>query len=191
MKKDIKTTDHIKDADWKINFLFKEFEKESDRASVILVTALIDEELTTLLKLYLIPTPTSTDEVFDGANAPLSNFSSKINLAYRLGLITGKFARDLHLIRRIRNQFAHNVYGCNFEEGGIKQRVEELTKSVNDLSEYIKDSELTDKAKTNRGLFLVITSLFIFELGSKSKEVNPIEEPILEFFYNEYKPNEM
>jgi len=191
MTNDNKTSDHIKDADWKINYLFKEFEKESDRAAVILVTALIDEGLTTLLKLYLIPIPTSSDEMFDGANATLSNFSSKINIAHRLGLITGKFARDLHLIRKIRNQFAHNVYGCNFEEGGVKQRIEELMKSVSDLREFIKDSDLVEKAKNHRGLFLVIASLFINELDFKSKEANPIEEPVLEFFYTDYKPNNL
>jgi hypothetical protein len=38
-------------------------------------------------------------------------------------------SRELHLVRRIRNDFAHNVTGCNFTDGSIQSRVVELTKS--------------------------------------------------------------
>ncbi len=31
---------------------------------------------------------------------------------YRLGLISVKFARDLHLVRKMRNDFAHNAQRC-------------------------------------------------------------------------------
>jgi DNA-binding MltR family transcriptional regulator len=176
---------------WKMDHLHSEFKNESDRAAVILAASIIDEELTSLLKHYLRPTPSSNDEVFDGATAPLGNFSSKITMSYRLGLISGKFSRDLHLIRKIRNEFAHKVYGCDFNDGSVKQRIDELKKSLNDIDEIVKQENLEKEIRTHRGLFLIISSLILFEIIEKAKEVNPIEEAILEYGYKDYRENKM
>lgn len=118
-------TDH----QWTVDILDNEFRKESDRAVVILVASLLDEALTSSLKSYLTPIASSSDEIFDGSNAPLGTFSSKINMIHRLGLISSRFCRDLHLVRKIRNSFAHNIFGCTFENGSVKSRIDELIKS--------------------------------------------------------------
>lgn len=109
--------------------LFNEFKEESDRACVILAASLLDNALLGLLQSKLAPCAGSNDSIFDGANAPLSTFSSRIDASYRLGLISARFCRDLHLIRRIRNEFAHNVTGCDFEESAIRDRVQALANS--------------------------------------------------------------
>ena len=111
------------------NLFREEFSKESDRASVILAAALLDQAIETLLKAKLVPNPTQSDSLFDGGNAPISTFSAKIDLAYRIGVIPGHIARELHLVRRIRNAFAHNVTGCTFSDGSVQSRVMELAKS--------------------------------------------------------------
>ena len=180
--------------DWKIQMLRKEFEKESDRAVVILVTSLIDQELTTLIRLYLLPCPNTKDEIFDSLNGPLNSLSSKILFAHRLGLISSKFARDLNIVRNIRNKFAHDVFGCNFNDGGVKQQVDELKKSINDLEEILKDEfgeGYEEFIKTHRGLFFVISDLILNELDEKTRLVNPKEEALLENFYKDYDNNEM
>jgi len=64
--------------------------------------------------------------MFDGANAPLGTFSARIELAYRIGEINATLARALHLIRKIRNDFAHNVSGCSFGDGVVTSRLTEL-----------------------------------------------------------------
>ena len=138
---------------WNIDYLISEFGKESDRAAVILVTSLIDETLTDLLRLHLLPSPSASDEIFDGVNAPLGNFSSKINFGFRVGLISAKFARDLHLIRKIRNQFAHNVFGCTFDDGSVKQRIDLINKSFNDKGYFFNKNEYKQYQKSHRGLF--------------------------------------
>ena len=109
--------------------LHDEFKGESDRACVILATALLDTALENLLRTYMAPCPSNRDPLFDGANAPLATFSSRIDIAYRLGLVSSTFCRDLHLIRRIRNNFAHDVSGCAFEDSSVRDRVQELAKS--------------------------------------------------------------
>jgi hypothetical protein len=93
------------------DLLHAEFAKETDRAAVIVAASMLDELLRSILVAKLVPVSSSTDELFDGANAPLGTFSARIEMAYRVGLISVKFSRDLHLVRRIRNDFAHNIHG--------------------------------------------------------------------------------
>ncbi len=109
--------------------LLAEFKKESDRAAVILVAALLDAALESLIRHSLVPNPCREDELFDSPNAPLSFFSARISFAHRLGLVSRKLSRDLHLIRKIRNVFAHDVQGCTFENGAVQSRIDELLKS--------------------------------------------------------------
>lgn len=177
------------DNEWKMNFLFEEFEKESDRAAVILAVSLIDEALYSLLKAYLVPINSSTDEMFEGANAPIGTFSAKINMAYRLGLISTKFARDIHLLRKIRNSFAHDVYGCNFENGSVKSRIIELNKSITSIDctnlrehQPIKNLTIPDG---ERGDFLVLCGFLLTVLHNKISEIKCLEAHPNEEIYGE------
>ena len=102
-----------------------EFINESDRAAVILGSAKLDYLLYQCLRKYLMPNTGSQDELFDG-DAPLSTFSAKINLTYRLGLIDSEFVRALHLIRRMSNIFAHETAGCKLDSGTQRDRIKEL-----------------------------------------------------------------
>ena len=57
---------------------------------------------------------------------PLGSFSARIDLAYALGLIGKKAARDLHLIRKIRNDFAHDPKTIMFDDDRVAKRCSEL-----------------------------------------------------------------
>jgi len=114
---------------WLSTFL-AEFQKETDRASVILTAAMLDDVLSELLKARLVPCPGSADALFDDANAPLANFSSRIEMSFRLGLISHRFARDMHLVRKIRNSFAHNISGCHFKDMSVLNRIKALEQSM-------------------------------------------------------------
>ena len=103
----------------------KEFGNETDRAAVILGVAKLDALLYQLLSKFLVSCPTSQDDLFD-IEKPLSTFSAKINIAYRLGLINADFSRSLHLIRRIRNDFAHEISGCSLDQCPHRDRVDNL-----------------------------------------------------------------
>ena len=141
---------------WTATYLRDQFHKESDRAAVILSASLLDEALTTLIRTFLIPCSSAKDVLFEEATSPLSNFSSKIDLAHRLGLISSKLSRDIHLIRKIRNSFAHDVFGCDFENGSVKARVLELRKSIVFADHSLKNSkELVPRYDGTRGEFLL------------------------------------
>jgi len=124
---------------------------EEDRATVILVAAKLDLILYQILQKHLIPVPGSKDELLEN-DGPLSTFSAKINMAYRLGLIDNSFSRSLHLIRKIRNNFAHEVEGCTLDSGAHRDRVRELIAPAKDLEFFKKNC---DTLKENNKFSLI------------------------------------
>ena len=51
---------------------------------------------------------------------------TKINICYRLGLLSAEFTRALHIVRRIRNAFAHELSGAHLDSGPQADRVNAL-----------------------------------------------------------------
>lgn len=94
----------------KMNEIFAEFFKETDRAAAILISAEIETQLTTLLEQFFVPGTTSIRLL---EPEPLGSLGAKIELAYRVGMISPELHRELHLIRKIRNKFAHKGAGQN------------------------------------------------------------------------------
>jgi DNA-binding MltR family transcriptional regulator len=162
-----------------------EFAKESDRAAVILTAAMLDNALYQLLRTVLVADTSSTDELLEGANAPLSTFSSRIHAAYRLGLLSKRFARDLHLVRNIRNAFAHNITGCAFDEGGVRSRVTELGRSLNILVKLTVPKHRKTAPETPREQFQFFTSWMLYELHTKIAKSRALEEAPIELGYDE------
>jgi len=159
----------------------REFKKESDRACVILSVAMLERALETILKARLIATGSPEDNLLDGVYAPISTFSAKIALTHRLGLISTKFCRDLHTIRKIRNDFAHNITGCTFENASVHSRIVELCRSSG-LVEKLPEVRKTFRSGS-RGDFQMIVSWTLWHLWSQSRKISSIEERPLEPHY--------
>ncbi len=162
---------------WADLFL-SEFVKESDRASVIVSASIFDNSLRDLLRQHLVPNASSADELFDGTNAPLATFSAKIAFAHRVGLISAPFARNLHLIRRIRNEFAHNIHGGSFEDTSVRNRVMELYKGQK-YKNSGNGNPLSPKGA--RGDFLIVCVWMVWVLTSRLESTKPLKEATLEF----------
>ena len=94
-----------------LKILQDELEKSSsERSCVIVAAAYIDELLGYIFKLFLAsPSSEKEDKELFSGYGPLSNFSSKIVLSYRLGLISNYEYKTLQIIRKIRNLFAHDI----------------------------------------------------------------------------------
>ena len=75
---------------------------------MIIFAAKIEEILERVLKKYMVPATAGSDDLFDG-DSPISTFSAKTRIAYRIGLVDITFVRALDLIRKIRNAFTHEV----------------------------------------------------------------------------------
>jgi len=110
-----------------------EFSEEEDRAAVILGAARLDILLGQMLKAVLRPHPGKEDDLLD-ENSPLGTFSARIKMAHRLHLIDDAFARSLNLVRRIRNDFAHETTAMTLNSGGHRDRVRELVRPFKALS---------------------------------------------------------
>lgn len=102
---------------------------ETDRGCVLMATAYLDEKLKELLKHFLIEDNDSFNSLFSGVGG-LSTFSSRIELSYLLGLISPMVKRDLHIIRKIRNVFAHSAENIDFNHPPIASRCRELYHNV-------------------------------------------------------------
>jgi hypothetical protein len=97
-----------KDPDLRRRFeLISKVGAESERGMTVLVAAELDRALEVVLKSYLAPGK-ARDDLFSGGTPPLGTFSARINVARALHLIREDEYELLHLIRRIRNEFAHN-----------------------------------------------------------------------------------
>jgi hypothetical protein len=156
-----------------LTFFLTEFARESDRAAVILASAMIDESLKELLEAFLVPCSTSEDPIFDGSNAPLSTFSARIESAYRFGLISPSFAKCLHIVRKIRNSFAHDVAGCTFAAPAVSNRVNNLVTATR--VHVSKTSAKHAKIGNQRACFCYLIGFFMWRIKQRTKEIEPIE----------------
>jgi DNA-binding MltR family transcriptional regulator len=88
--------------------LVEELTGQTDRGVAIVGTAWVEEAIGEALHNLLDKDQKSWLRLF-GASGPLSTLSAKIDLARLLGLMTGTIKSDLHILRDIRNEFAHQI----------------------------------------------------------------------------------
>lgn len=98
---------------------------ETDRGVALVCAAYLDEELRALLEKTFVNVPNIIGKLFEGTG-PLATFSSRIDLAFAIGLLSGESHRALHLIRKIRNDFAHEHRERSFLDQDISARCREL-----------------------------------------------------------------
>jgi DNA-binding MltR family transcriptional regulator len=107
-----------------ITQISEDLKKESDRAAAVLAASFLETQLEALLKKVLIDHK-SRDSMF-GVYAPLGSFSAKISAAFLMGLIPEDIYKDLNLIRKIRNEFAHRYENLAFNLSPLKDWLNNL-----------------------------------------------------------------
>ncbi len=91
----------------------------------LMAAAFLDNKIRILLKSFFLDRPKIAEELFQ-SYGPLGTFSSRIDMAFMLGLLTSETYKDLHLIRKIRNDFSHTALPLTFSEESIANRCREL-----------------------------------------------------------------
>jgi hypothetical protein len=112
-----------------INDVLKAIAAESPRAAVIVLGAELDLALQDALEVFFLPRSSiSTKYGFSlfGPDEAAGSFSARIELAYRSGLIPDWCQAELHLIRRIRNEFAHQPAGFAFTDSPVRELIGQL-----------------------------------------------------------------
>lgn len=90
----------------------------SERSGVLTAAAAFEVSLERLLKKLFVQNVSTSKNI-----AEKSNFSHKINLCFSLGLITENEKDDLNSLKEIRNAFAHNIFGCNFQNSEVQKYI--------------------------------------------------------------------
>lgn len=103
---------------------------ESDRGKVLISCGFLEEQLKQVLLAFMIDDQVA-DSLLEGANAPLGTFSSRIASTYSLGLISEDEHHDLNHIRRIRNDFAHDI-STTFQTQSVVDRCRQLRLKAHD-----------------------------------------------------------
>lgn len=109
---------HPEDLEYFSDFL-KEFQDETDRGAALVGAALLDKQLFNLLKSLFLDKKESL-ELIAGGSAPLGTFSARIKACYCLGLITDIEHGEIQLVRKVRNEFAHQTHGLTFDNEKVK-----------------------------------------------------------------------
>lgn len=100
-------------------------ENESERGCVLVAAAFLDHILEQVLCTQF-SNKSAGDKLVTGFNSPLGTFSSRITAASALGLLSDSEQKQLDMIRRIRNDFAHIFANVGFNDPAIKDRVQTL-----------------------------------------------------------------
>jgi hypothetical protein len=106
------------------NAFIKQLVGESDRGAALVGIAYLDDLLAGLFRAHML-TKKVSEGLLEGF-APLSTFSSRIDVAYCLGWIGPETYRDLHLLRKVRNEFAHAHEPVTFSSAKVQARCREL-----------------------------------------------------------------
>jgi len=149
-----------------------EMDGTSDRSCIITAASIIDHLLLEFIRARLVPNSSGQDSLLDGPNAPIGTFSSRIDIAFRVGLISAQVARDLHLIRRLRNDVAHSIAARTFDDPGVADKVLHLVRSLNVAGRGA--SLLKEPYEGTRGTFVLCAILIISGLDFQVRESSSI-----------------
>ena len=152
--------------------------KETDRGCALMAAEFLSSELGVLLRRRFVDDGKACDAVLEDSNGALSTFSSRIDFAYLLGLIGPEARRELHIVRKIRNEFAHDYKPLDFSAERIVNRCRELRLHV-----ILPDEK--PRAHFNRSVMGLLAVIHASMLYAKHSE--PEKDVLGEFSKEELK----
>lgn len=151
----------------RLNLFLKFSNNETDRGRALVVASLIEEMLEEILRNFLLENA-ATKNLFEAPNAPLSTFSAKSLICRSLSLITKEEFKDIDTIRRIRNEFAHNIM-CSFEQ----QKIADLSASLTVGMGYLDRLPKGDKSRVEdpKSRFVMVSTSLVTGLYNRARYV--------------------
>jgi len=140
---------------------------QDDHAMVLSVATFIEDTLGRLLLAYFRNCK-ATRELIEGFNAPLGSLGTRIKAVYAFGLANDAQFKDMEILRRIRNRFAHNWEGVSLQDNDIKAM-------IGQLSGYTFDQKPIEGAERERllaTLTAVCVELQVFVRRLEMNELN-------------------
>jgi hypothetical protein len=150
----------------------KEEMEGSHRATAVVGTALVEEHLTYVLNSRMVNDKEITEKMFAPGRA-CGDFGAKVDLGYLIGVYSKQAHKELTNIRRIRNDFAHQLEVHSFDRDDMRDRCESLTLSQSKIVKAIRGDD---------GHSIVLI------LGERKKEREE-EIPFSDFAFETYPPS--
>lgn len=104
-----------------------------DRDRAIVLSAIAENHLTSLLKLLMRRHEKEISAQLFNPSGPLGPFGTKIRVAYMLRIIPPQVYKDLILVSRIRNKFAHDLSVKSFDD----QKITDWVKSMHHYKMFL------------------------------------------------------
>ena len=100
---------------------------ETPRAVVLIYTAAIEQALQEAIRGFLVPSNQKDDSLLETI---ANSFENRIDLAYRLGMISHGMWRDLHIFRDLRDDCLARIEAFSFDHTPIQSSVASLVRNV-------------------------------------------------------------
>jgi hypothetical protein len=145
---------------------------ESDRGAALVAAAFLEERLSKLLELIWIDSPGFQD-IVRGPTAPLGSFDAKIKVCHGIGLISSPAAHQLHILRKIRNHFAHEKGASRFDESPVRDLCDRLVTTLELL--IARSDGLWARYVRQRDRFMNAASELHSYLEVRGNRIGPIQ----------------
>lgn len=160
-----------------LNSMLESLHEHDDRSMVLTMAAFAEDTLELLLLAYLREARQAKDLV-NGFNAPLGTFSARIKAAFVLGLIHKDGYQTLEILRKIRNEFAHNWAGVSLDREDINSLVAQLSRSR--IENVVINQSEAGRSSGRERLFLKISNILIdIRMLAKSLRKDGIKAPMI------------
>jgi hypothetical protein len=174
-----------------VRAMIRETKGESDRAMALTMGAVIDSQVHAIVRKRLLSGLHGRSRLFDGPAAPLGTAFARNAFLYEIGAISSALHADLELVRRVRNQFAHEWAINSFSHRRVAGLVDNL--QPNDgpsgsakrrarmrlpfATPVIGSSALPHRSRFGLAIIAILVVLFTVRKESK-KPKKPRREPI-------------
>lgn len=158
-----------------VNKVLDEMQNEPDRSAAILLGAELDDTLGQILEKHLLPPRDKKDRGAIG-----KTFYVRIELTSRLGLVHPLFHRELHLIKDVRNEFAHKKIGITFDDMKVQVITSKLVfPRACDLFIHALAAAQPEMASllnhNSRDRFIFSGAIMLHHLNSMLEQVSQVE----------------
>lgn len=150
-----------------LNQLLRTLDDHDERGLVLSLAAFAEDTLGRLL-VHFMREPRQAKELVEGFNAPLGTFAARIKAAFALGLLRREQFEDLEVLRRIRNEFAHNWQEVTLERTDLAGLVGSL--HLVELGGKRMD-HLRGEARLQHSLSWVLVELRLLLSAVKDKKI--------------------
>ena len=129
--------------------------KDRDRA--IVLSAIAENHLTSLLQLLMRRNEKEISQQLFNPSGPLGPFGTKIRVAYMLRILPPEIYKDLMVVSKIRNKFAHDLAVKSFDD----QKITDWVKSMHHYKLFlgsVREFEKKAESKSKFRMFAYVLS---------------------------------